>query len=461
MADDAELARLREENERLRSAVADVTAPPAPKRRVRRIIAAILAFATALLLVLSVVCTWTSRTALDTQKFVARVGPVIDQPTVRTALATELSNQIVAALDVQSRLEPVLPPQLSFLAGPLSSGVDDVVNRAVTRVVNSDAFRKVWYASLTLAHQQVVKALTGNDSNLQIVNGKVVVDLAQVVTLVLQNLTSQLPTVFGTAISLQIPDNLPIAQIRQILSQFLGIQLPEGFAQIPVMDASALESARTGVKVVNLSVLLVGLLTLVALVLAIVVSTNRRRTLLQIGLWSSILTALVFFVVRAITDSALSSITDDVLRPAVDAGVREIFSTLRGFAALIFWLGLLLALVMYLAGPGRVAVGVRGTAVKAGHWTAAQARAVANDEGWASWTARHLDVLRITGAVVAAALLLWLSSWTALLVIGILLVLYEVGLTVYARSTPVAAAEVDAALTADEDRQHGGVGTPT
>jgi hypothetical protein len=227
------------------------------------------------------------------------------------------------------------------------------------------------------------------------------------------------------------------------------------------MDASALDQARTGVKVINLSVVLVVLLTVVALVLAVVVSTNRRRTLLQIGLYSALLTALVFFVVRAITDSALASISDDVLRPAVDAGVREVFSSLRGFAALIFWLGLLLALVMYLAGPGRVAVRLRGWAAALGHWTSTRARAIAADEGWASWTARHLDVLRVTGAVVAALFLLWLQSWTALLVVGILLVLYEVGVTLYARSTPVAAAEVDAALTADEDRQQGGVGTPT
>ena len=55
-----------------------------------------------------------------------------------------------------------------------------------------------------------------------------------------------------------------------------------------------------------------------------------------------------------------------------------------------------------------------------------------------------MDPLRIIGVVVAFVLLIWLSSWGALIVIGVLLVLYEVGVTLYARSTPQAAAEVDA-----------------
>lgn len=450
MSDDAEIERLRLENERLKAnlAVAEGVGSTQPRRRVRRTVAAILAFATALLLVLSVVASWTSNTALDTQKFVSRVGPVIDQPAVQSAVATELSQQLVSVLDVQARLTPVLPPNLAFLAGPLASGVDDVVNKAVVRVVGSPAFRKVWYAALTLSHEQVVKLLTGKDSNIQIVQGKVVVDLSGVIALVLQNLQAQLPTIFGTAVSLQVPDNLPVDQIRALVERFLGVQLPPTFAELPVMDATALDNARTGVRVVNLSVLLVLVITLVVFVLALVASTNRRRTLLQIGLWTAGITALIFFVARGVSSATLAGISDDTLRPAVTAAVRELFSTLRGFAALLFWLGLALALVMYLAGPGRLPVRLRGWVRQGYDWTSQHVRAVGESEGYASWTARHLDILRVGGVVVAAVLLFFLQSWWALVVIGIVLVLYEVGVTLYARSTPVASAEADEAVDA-------------
>jgi hypothetical protein len=449
-----EVERLRQENSRLRAELAEVTTPPVPRRRLRRWTAAFLAFATAFLVVLSVVSTWTSRTALDTDKFVARVGPVIDQPEVRAAISTEIGDQLVDVLDLQQRLRPVLPDQLGFLAGPIASGAEDVVRRAVVRVVDSNAFRTVWYASLRLSHQEVVQLLTGSDARVQVVDGQVIVDLSAVVAQVLQNLQAQLPTVFGTAVSLQIPDNLPVDQIRSLLSRYLGIDLPDSFARVPILDADALDNARTGIKVVNLSVLLVAILALAAFVLALVASVNKRRTLLQVGLWSAVLTALVFFVVRAVTDQTIAGI-DATIRPAAAVAVREVFSSLRGYATLVFWLGLLLALAMYLSGQGRFPARLRGWLRDGGRWTAARVRQVRADEGFASWAARHLDALRVGGVVVAAVLLLLLSSWTALLVVGVLLVLYEVGVTLFARSTPEAAAEVD--LAADDA---GSVGTP-
>lgn len=453
--DEAEVERLRVENERLRAEVAEAEAAAAAAagatvspRRVRRTVAAVLAFVTALLLVLGIVATWTSNTALDTDKFVARVGPVINQPEVRAAITTEIGNELVSVLDVQDRVQPALPQNLQFLAGPISSGVETVVRKAVARVVDSPAFTTVWYAALRLSQEQVVNLLTGKTSNVQVVNGKVVVNLIGVISLVLENLQSQLPTIFGTALASKIPDNLPVDQIRSILQSTLGITLPTGFAQLPVMDASALESAQKGVKVVNLSVILVLVLALAAFVLALWASTNRRRTLLQVGFWTAGITAVVFFAVRAVGNSTLAGISDDVLRPAAIAAVHELFSSLRGFAILLFWLGLVLAVVMYLAGPGRFPVALRRWVSQGWHWLAGHASEVAQTEGYASWVARHLDPLRVGGVVVAALLLLLLSSWTALVVIGVLLVLYEVGVTLYARSTPRAAEEVDESVDA-------------
>ncbi len=447
---------LAEENERLKAELAAATSTKVSRRRVRRTIAAILAGLTAVLLVLSVVATWTSRTALDTDKFVARVGPVVEDPTVRAALATEIGDQLVQVLDLQNRITPVLPDNLRFVAGPVANAANNYVRQTVTKFVDSDAFVQLWYTALRVAHTQVVHALTGSSKSVQVVNGKIVVDLIGVIGQVVDQLQQDLPALIGTAVAQHIPDNLPLDQIRSLVQNVLGVQLPADFGQIPVMDASTLEAAKTGVKVVNLSVILVLLLSLAAFVLALVVSVDRRRTLVQIGLASAVLTAVVFFVARTFTDQAIKGVGDSTLQPAVTAAVRELFSSLRGWAWLLLWCSLALALVAYLVGPGRGARAIRGWAVAGGRWTADQARAVRANEGWASWVARHLDPLRIGGAVLALVLLIWLSSWVALFVIGVLLVLYEVGVTLYARSTPASAAEVDAETGVTED-----VGTPT
>ena len=439
----AEVQRLMDENARLQ---ARLEADAKPRRqRLRGVAAAVLAFLTALLLVFGVVAGWTSRTALDTQKFVARVGPVIDDPEVRAAMATEISNQLIDVLNLPERLRPVLPDSVAFLAIPISSAVENVVRKQVTKVVDGPRFRTLWYAALTLSHEQVVTALTGSDAQLQVVNGKVVVNLVGVVREVVVNLANQLPTIFGTSIADKIPENVPVDQIRSLLSQYLGIDLPPGFAQVPIMDASALESARTGVKVVNLSVVLVEVLALLSLVLAIVVSVRRRRTILQIGLWTAGITALVFFSVRAVTTATLNGLTDSTLKPAATAAVHEIFSSLRGWAVFLFWVGLLVAVVLYLAGPGRLPTALRGKVADGSRWTVDRVQTVRADEGAAAWVAANLDALRVGGAVVAAILLFLFGTWLALAVVGVLLVLFEVGVTLWATSTPAPPPEVTTA----------------
>src|SRR5207237_8288882 len=122
-------------------------------------------------------------------------------------------------------------------------------------------------------------------------------------------------------------------RVRALVQQYLGVSLPADFAAVPVMDASSLEAARTGYTVINLSILLLVVVTLLVFVLALVASTDRRRTLCQFGLWVAGITAVVFFTLRALTNATLDGIHDDVLRPALTAAVHEVFRSLRGWAA--------------------------------------------------------------------------------------------------------------------------------
>ena len=367
--DPADVERLRLENERLRAELAAGATTTVSRRRVRRTLAAILAGLTAVLLVLSVVATWTSRTALDTDKFVARVGPVVQDPTVRAALATELGDELVQVLDLQSRITPVLPDNLRFISGPLAAGADNFVRSTVTKFVDSEQFVRLWYTALRVAHTQVVSALTGSTKSLQVVDGKVVINLIPVIGQVVDQLVQDLPSLVGTALAQHIPDNIPVDQIRSLVSNVLGVNLPDDFGLIPVMDASTLETAQTGIKVVNLSVVLLLVVALAVFLLALVTSVDRRRTLVQIGLATAILTGIVFFVARTVTDAAITGVADSTLRPAVTAAVRELFSSLRGWDRCC-WSSLVLALVAYLVGPGRGARAIRRWVGAGGRWTA-------------------------------------------------------------------------------------------
>ena len=192
---------------------------------------------------------------------------------------------------------------------------------------------------------------------------------------------------------------------------------------------------------------LVIVLTLVVFILMLLASVSRRRTLLPVRALDR--DHHRDRVLRAAGDQHPGHRAGAELDPAPGDPGRHawrILSTLRGFAALLFWLGLVLTVIMYLVGPGRFPVALRRWVVSAWRWVTGKVRAVGADEGFATWVARYIDPLRIGGVVLAALLLLWLSSWTALFVIGVVLVIYEVGMTIYARSTPEAAAKEETVL---------------
>jgi hypothetical protein len=53
----------------------------------------------------------------------------------------------------------------------------------------------------------------------------------------------------------------------------------------------------------------------------------------------------------------------------------------------------------------------------------------ASSDGTVTWVRRHLDLLRIGGAVIAApAVLIFRVNWVTLLIIAVLLALYQFGL---------------------------------
>lgn len=121
-------------------------------------------------------------------------------------------------------------------------------------------------------------------------------------------------------------------------------------------------------------------------------------------------------------------------RAGVDAGVQIVFATLRARGTQLLWLGVVVAVAAYLAGPGRGAMAVRGWAVQAWRFASRHGRrygalAVADGPGFAR---AHVDPLRIGALVVAGILLIIFTSWAGLFWILVLLALYELLVTVVA-----------------------------
>ncbi len=446
----SDIEQLKIENEKLKAQLAEaqvaitnlasgtitVTRQQRNYKPMRNGIAGVFAFLAPFLLILGIIGSWVNNTALDTDKFVARVGPIIDQPAVQTAVSQKLGQELVSVLNLQAKLEPVLPENIKFLAGPIASGANSFVEQQVTKIVASDQFKQSWDTALKLTQAQVAAALEGKNKNLVVENGQVYINLIVVVNNVLQQLSTQLPTVLGKAITIPTLSSDPasIQQATDIVQKYLGVTLPPNFAQIPIMPESDLVAAQNVVKVVDFSTTLMYVLAALFLILAIWISAVRRRTVFLIGAFLALLTGVVFFALRAISKSALGSISDDTLRPAVQEVTTVVFQSLKSGATWLLVIGVIIAIVAYLVGPGRGPKVLRRWVVQGVAIVNSQSRRAASSNDLRLKTRTYLDPLRIGGVVVVIIILFLWTSWTSLWVMLILLILWEVGITLFARS---------------------------
>src|SRR4029079_3681358 len=127
-----------------------------------------------------------------------------------------------------------------------------------------------------------------------------------------------------------------------------------------------LSAAQQAVVQVRRSLGLLVLGSILALALAFLISPDRRRTTLQLGICVAISVGPWTSLLRAIRAQLVEQVPAGQLRAGADAAVQVVFATLRERGTQLLWLGVLLALVAYLAGPGRGAVALRHGVVQAG-----------------------------------------------------------------------------------------------
>jgi hypothetical protein len=89
---------------------------------------------------------------LNTDAYVATMAPLASSPAVQNAIATDISNQLAAKVDVQAKVKDALPPSAASLAAPLASQLQSFTYNAAKRVVSSDRFQSRWVSINRNAH---------------------------------------------------------------------------------------------------------------------------------------------------------------------------------------------------------------------------------------------------------------------------------------------------------------------
>ncbi len=335
----AELEGLQAEVAELRRQVADgEAAREAPRHRWRRLAVGLLVALGCLVLAVGNPAFWLRGTVLNTNRWVATVGPLSQSPVIVNAVGDYVVEGLYSAVDLEQLTYEVLPEGFKALSGPLTRVLRETVSDAVATVLQSDQFHDVWLSVNRTVHRTVVGILRGEGSLLYVTGGDVTVDLGDAFGFVEETLGFEGLDLFAgdhpTTFVLLSNETLAILQRAVAVLDTVGLVLP--------------------------------FVALAAFVVAWFVSLWRRRTLLWIGVGVAITMAVSLVVFGLVQPAALASIVDPRLRDVAGEIWGIVIRGLYVQTVLLLVVGVLIALGVWVAGPAPRAVAAR-TAVR-GWW---------------------------------------------------------------------------------------------
>ncbi|MEU6556548.1 hypothetical protein ABZ915_40860 [Streptomyces sp. NPDC046915] len=333
---------------RRRVAQLESTGRPAQQRRhpLRTTGSVLLIILASILSILAVTAVWARDQITDTDRFVATMGPLASDPDVQQAVSRRVTDVVVQKIDVPALVDqlskaasqPGVPPRVSQLIGPLTgpieNGVKSLIGAAADRVVTSQAFAKAWTDAITLAHNAMVKVLTGESGGAVKLSGdQVTIDLAPVIDQVKKQLVDA-----GLG---------PAAKIPTVHTQFTVYSSPK------------LQSLQLYLRLLQI---LGNWLPLVAVLVAaggVYAAWNRRHALIGAALGIAAAMLVLGIGLTVFRTYFLNQLPPDVSPGAAGSVYDALVHFLRKSARMVGVLAVLVALGAFFAGPSRIATTTR------------------------------------------------------------------------------------------------------
>ena len=375
----------------------------------RRTIVAVLVIAASVLAPLAITAYWLKATLFDTHQYVVTVTPLSSNRAIDDAVASRVTEALLENVDL-AKVQAELPEHTQFLGIALTAGVRDYTQELVVKFLQTSEFRDLWVVANTQAHAALIATVDGKTSPLIASDGSVNIDLTNIATRARQAI--------GLA-GLDLYDKTkPAATVHQT------------FVIVKPKSLGRIRWAATTLK--RLAVVLpVAALILAGLALAI--SRERRRTVFWLGggLAAGAIAGLVLvaFGRRYYLDNIVGS---DVPGEAARALYNTLLRNLRFDLELAILAGVLLAGGAALAGPSRVAVGIRSRSLSSagGIADSAAGKSVSHN-----WVAANKGTLRTITFICALIYLATASGLTFMSFVGLVVVVLLVlgGLEILSR----------------------------
>ncbi len=411
-------------------------------QRWRKVLVGILAVLACVSLLVSAVGVWAHRTLLNTDSWVAAVGPLAKDPAIIDAVAVTLTNEVMQALDVQKVAENALPPRADFLAQPLSVAAQQFVQKTITQLLSTKQFQDFWVQANRVAHTAAVKILKGETiKGVSTANGEVTLNLFPMISQALTVVGEKAPGILGGDHIPQLTASIKPDQARAKLSSALGRPLPADFGVITVFKSDQLKLAQEGLKLFNAVIVVVLILTVLLFAGTIALAHKRRRAIIGLALGSVAALVVATAIARVIKGQIIGLVGTPQARDAAKATISQLVNRLNLITRSLLVLGLAIAIIAFVTGDSRLAHRIRSRSARVGRYLAG--RVPADDVPKpVIWARHHIALLRWGGLAVAVlALLFIVSGWVGLLVTLVVAGLFEAAVSYVAtRPLPSAAA---------------------
>lgn len=334
-ANTADADGLQAEVDELRRYKEETEARKTGRRRWRRLAVALLIVLGCVITAGASVTVWLKSVALNTDTFVATVGPLSRNQAVALAIGDFAVDALFEEISAEQVVADALPEEAGFLAAPLVGAIENFSRDVAAEVISSDVFSAIWTTAIRLAHETALSLLRDEGGLFYISKGEVTIDLSDLLGTVQDRLAST---------GLAFLEDLPIS---------------EDSGKIVVYQAAQLAQIQQALTILDRAGIILPLLALVAFGVALWVSLWRRRTLLYIGAGLSVTMALSLAILARARSQVVAEVSSELYRTAVEAVWEIVLGSLIGQTILLLVIGLAIAAGAFLAGPDRRAVAVR------------------------------------------------------------------------------------------------------
>ena len=320
---------------------------------------------------------WIITTVLDRDVFVATLEDLPADPAVALALAQEVSAGIIDSFEIQEKIAESLPPDLSFVAAPLTIGIEGLVTDIVAGIIRHDAFTEVWRFALHTSHRTATAYVGLFDGDVLVAEeGTAVLDF--------------------TAIGAQVNEKLQEAGFD--LLQDAEVDLKVELFELP--DSGMIRFIVQLMTSIRWAVIIS---TIALLAIAYAVATNRRRISVWIG--GATMGAMVVSLIdiRYLRSALTGGIEDPISQAGALAAWDIIFQRFVARSWVVMLLGALVAFAGWVMGDSERARSLRSSFAGVARRTGGEG---SEPSGFVRFVSSHHRLIAWLAVIIGAGILL-------------------------------------------------------